>query len=37
MLAIYQHDFEFKIRERVILKKLWDRKSALEFPPADLT
>jgi len=36
MLAIYQHDFEFKIRERVILKKLLDRKGALEFPDADL-
>lgn len=36
MLASYQHDFEFKIRERVILKKLWDRKGALEFPAADL-
>jgi len=37
MLALYQHDFEFKIRERVILKKLLDRKGALELPPADLS
>src|ERR1700722_1535901 len=29
MLALYQHDFEFKIRERVILKKILDRKGAL--------
>lgn len=36
MLAVYRHDFEFKIRERVILKKLYDRKGALEFPPPDL-
>lgn len=37
MLAVYQHDFEFKIRERIILKKILDRKGALEFPAADLT
>jgi hypothetical protein len=36
MLAIYQHDFEFKIRERIILKKILDRKGALEFPDSDL-
>jgi len=36
MLAVYRHDFEFKIRERVILKKLYDRKGALEFPDPDL-
>jgi hypothetical protein len=36
MLAVYQHDFEFKIRERIILKKILDRKGALEFPDADL-
>jgi hypothetical protein len=35
--AIYLEDFEFKMRERVILKKLFDRKGALEFPEADLT
>jgi len=37
MLAVYQFDFEFKIRERVILKKILDRKGALEFPDADLS
>jgi hypothetical protein len=37
MLTLYQHDFEFKIRERVILKKLLDRKGALELPLADLS
>jgi len=36
MLAVYQHDFEFKIRERIILKKILDRKGALEFPAPDL-
>jgi hypothetical protein len=37
LLAVYQHDCEFKIRERVILKKILDRKGALEFPDADLS
>ena len=36
MLAVYQQDFEFKIRERIILKKVFDRKGALDFPKADL-
>ena len=36
MLAVYQHDFEFKIRERIILKKILDRKGAAEFPEPDL-
>lgn len=36
MLAVYQHNFEFKIRERIILKKLWDRKGAASFPKSDL-
>jgi len=36
MLAVYQHTFEFKIRERVILKTILDRKGALEFPDPDL-
>ena len=36
MHAIYLQDFEFKMRERVILKKVLDRKGALEFPDADL-
>jgi len=35
MLAVYRHDFEFKIRERVILKTILDRKGALEFPDPD--
>lgn len=35
MQAIYMHDLEFKIRERVILKKLFDRKGSLELPEAD--
>jgi hypothetical protein len=37
MLALYQHEFEFKIRERIILEKILDRKGALEFPAADLS
>jgi hypothetical protein len=37
MLAVYRYDFEFKIRERVILEKILDRKGALDFPVADLT
>lgn len=36
MQTVYLHDFEFKLRERVILSKVLDRKGALEFPPADL-
>jgi hypothetical protein len=36
MLAVYRQDFEFKIRERVILKTILDRKGALEFPAPDL-
>jgi len=36
MLAVYRYDFEFKIRERVILEKILDRKGALDFPEADL-
>lgn len=36
MLAVYRQDFEFKIRERVILKTILDRKGALEFPQPDL-
>jgi len=36
MQAVYLQDFEFKLRERVILKKVLDRKGALELPPADL-
>lgn len=36
MNAIYLQDFEFKLRERVILSKVLDRKGALEFPEADL-
>lgn len=36
MLAVYRHDFEFKIRERVILEVILDRKGALEFPEPDL-
>jgi hypothetical protein len=37
MKAIYLQDFEFKMRERVILSKVLDRKGALEFPEADLS
>jgi hypothetical protein len=36
MDAVYLNDFEFKMRERVILTKVLDRKGALEFPPPDL-
>ena len=36
MEAVYLHDFEFKLRERVILSKVFDRKGALEFPEPDL-
>ena len=36
MKAIYMNDFEFKIRERVILNKLWDRKGECEFGEPDL-
>jgi hypothetical protein len=36
MLAVYRQDFEFKVRERVILKTILDRKGALEFPEPDL-
>jgi hypothetical protein len=36
MQAVYLQDFEFKMRERVILSKVLDRKGALEFPEADL-
>jgi len=35
MLAAYRQDFEFKIRERVILKTILDRKGALELPETD--
>lgn len=37
MLAVYQHDFEFKVRERIVLKKFLDRKGAAEWPTADLS
>ena len=37
MNAIYLQDFEFKMRERVILSKVLDRKGALDFPEADLS
>lgn len=37
MLAVYRHQFEFKIRERIILSKVLDRKGGLEFSVADLT
>jgi hypothetical protein len=36
MTTIYLQDFEFKLRERVILTKVLDRKGTLEFPEADL-
>jgi hypothetical protein len=36
MKAVYMYDFEFKIRERVILSKLWDRKGDCEFETPDL-
>ena len=36
MKAVYMHDFEFKIRERVILNALWDRKDECEFGKPDL-
>lgn len=36
MLAVYRYDFEFKVRERVILEKILDREGALGFPDADL-
>jgi hypothetical protein len=36
MLAVYLEDFEFKIRERVVLKKVLDRKGSLDFPTPDL-
>jgi len=36
MQADYRHKFEFKIRERIILTKIKDRKGALDFPDADL-
>jgi hypothetical protein len=36
MDAVYLYDFEFKLRERVILSKVLDRKGALEFPEPDL-
>jgi hypothetical protein len=36
MLAVYRQPFEFKIRERIILRKLYDRKGALELPDPDL-
>jgi hypothetical protein len=36
MLAVYQHKFEFKIRERIILNKVFDRQGSLVFPEADL-
>jgi hypothetical protein len=36
ILAVYRQDFEFKIRERVMLKTILDRKGALEFPQPDL-
>ncbi|MBB3890549.1 hypothetical protein GGQ61_001266 [Phenylobacterium haematophilum] len=37
MNAVYLQDFEFKLRERVILTKVLDRKGALEFPEPDLS
>jgi len=37
MQTLYLREFEFKIRERIILTKVKDRKGALKFPPADLT
>ena len=36
MLAVYRYDFEFKIRERVILETSLDRKGAFDFLEADL-
>jgi hypothetical protein len=36
MLAVYRQPFEFKIRERIILRKLYDRKGALDLPDPDL-
>lgn len=36
MLAVYRYDFEFKVRERVILEKILAREGALSFPDADL-
>lgn len=37
MLAVYRLPFEFKVRERLILSKVLDRKGGLEFEPADLS
>lgn len=37
MDTIYLRSFEFKIRERIILSKIQDRKGALDFPDADLS
>ena len=34
--AILLEDFEFKIRERIVLKKIWDRDGGEAFPKADL-
>lgn len=36
MKAIYMEDFEFKIRERIVLEKLWDRQGMMAFEQADL-
>ena len=36
MEAVYLQDFEFKLRERVVLSKVFDRQGALELPEADL-
>jgi hypothetical protein len=36
MLAVYRYDFEFKVRERIILEKVLDREGALALPKADL-
>ena len=35
-LAVYLEDFEFKIRERIVLKKISDRTGSWDLPVADL-
>ena len=34
--AVLLESFEFKIRERIVLEKIWDRDGGEPFPPADL-
>ncbi len=34
--AILLEDFEFKIRERIVLEKIWDRDGGEAFPKADI-